>query len=177
MTTFKLHQKIRFRNYYSPGSKYKRFEGQTGRITYVNNGNSYDIMIESGTYSKHSINYVSGKMIETYESGLSAEQKHQNIVARFNKTISEAKNVIGEKQAVIENSYWKLEYLEENPEITEFNETNFLAWKTSQTIVDHLIASFSPRIISSHVIEESNLRDDITGIVISTLEEINKLNK
>jgi len=175
MTTFKLHQKIRFRNYYSPGSRYKRFEGQTGRISYVNNGNSYDIEFDCPKSGYPFVNYVSGKMIETYESGLSAEQKHQNIVARFNKTISEAKNVIGEKQAVIENSYWKLEYLEKNPEITEFNETNFLAWKTSQTIVAHLIASFSPWIISSHV--ESNLRDDITGIVISTLEEINKLNK
>jgi len=176
MVTFKLNQKIRFRNYYSPGSKYKRFEGQTGRISFVNNNYSYDIELDHPGTGDRFVNYVSGKMIETYESGLNTEQKHKLIVDRFNKTISEAKKVIWEKQTLIENNSLKLEYLEQNPEITEFSEANFLAWKTSQAVMAYLLNTGIIHTFNS-AFNNYGIRDNITGIVISTLEEFKKINK
>lgn len=169
MTTFKLHQKFRFRNYYPQGSKYKRCEGKTGKIVYVNGSNSYDVEID-GLKSNNRINYVRGDMLETYESGLPDEQKRKIIFTDLKSRISDAQKVIDEKQELIATTRLKIEYLEKHPEFTVLNETNFLAWKTSQAIIAYLVNTNN---VHPFVVKyDKSIGDIITSLIIPTLEEI-----
>ncbi len=129
---YKQGDKIVMNDTFSRGSKYANYAGKQGRVCYVNNRQgSYDIEFK-GTNDR--INYVSPKMFRSADELATPEQKRDALRKSLVGRRKDAEAVIDEKKAFIEQMNSRLTYLTNTPDITEIDETAFLAWRIASAV-------------------------------------------
>lgn len=170
---YRVGDKVVMNSNYSTRSKYFKYAGMRGRITYVNyRSGSYDIKLD-GTEDTR-LEYVDPKMFCSADDLKTPEQKREVVEKNLIARRKDAEKVIEEKKAIIVDIHNRLLYLKDNPAATEIDETAYTAWKIASVVqeeIDSLTTSFAA---GAKPLEKGEFKNLVSGLVYNILKTTNK---
>lgn len=148
-------------------SKYRRFSGRKGRITYVfQTSNSYDIKLNG---SETILNRVSPKMFRLADELATPGEKREALKKSLITRKKEAEATVKGKMIQIADLLNRLEYLDSDESITVINENEYIAWTVATRISDSILNQTAAESLGARVPSRQETLQKISSIVLESL--------